>query len=158
MAKYTEQMQRLFDRYRTEVREAPATLDDVYNWATKEGLWKAREESIRAQFKEEMAKALREQYRTDSAGRRYRAKHAVRYTIAGKQLNLWGDIDKDPHAYMEIAFAQRRRRIAGELHQLKVDVDHFNEANPNDEPIQLSLNFEDDVLERLVDEGLVEAA
>ena len=70
----------------------------------------------------------------------------------------WGDIDKDPHAYMEIAFAQRRRRIAGELHQLKVDVDHFNEANPNDEPIQLSLNFEDDVLERLVDEGLVEAA
>jgi hypothetical protein len=30
MANYTEQLQRLFDRYRSEVREAPATLDDVY--------------------------------------------------------------------------------------------------------------------------------
>lgn len=158
MAKYTEQMQRLFDHYRREVREAPATLDDVYSWATEKGLWKAREESIRTQFKEEMAKALREQYRTDSAGRRYRAKHAVRSTIAGKQLNLWGDIDKDPRTYMEIAFAQRRRRIGGELHQLKVDVDHFNEAHPDDKPIQLSLNFEDDVRERLIDEGLAEAA
>lgn len=158
MAKYTEQMQRLFDRYRQEVDEAPAVLDDVHAWATENGLWEAREESVRAQFKEEMAKALREQYRTDSGGRRYRAKHPVRHVVEGRQLNFWGDIDKDPHTYMEIAFAQRRRRIAGELHQLKVDVDHFNEAHPNDKPIQLSLNFEDDVQERLVDEGLVEAA
>lgn len=158
MAKYTEQMQRLFNRYRKEVSEAPVILDDVYAWATKNKLWVPREESIRAQFKEEMAKALREEYRTDPAGRRYRAKHPVRHTISGKQLNLWGDIDKDPRTYMEIAFAQRRRRIAGELHQLRVDVDHFNAAHPDEKPIQLSLNFEDDVRERLIDEGLAEAA
>jgi hypothetical protein len=59
---------------------------------------------------------------------------------------------------MEIAFAQKRRRVAGELHQLKIDVDHYNEAHPDETPIQLSLNFEDDVLERLVEEGLAEAA
>lgn len=158
MAKYTEQMQHIFDRYRNEVREAPTTLDDVYTWATKNRLWEAREESIRAQFKLEMAQALREQYRTDATGRRYRAKHAVIHTIAGKQLSFWGDIDKDPRSYMEIAFSQRRRRIAGEVHQLKIDVDHFNETHLNDKPFQLSLNFEDDVQERLVDEGLAEAA
>jgi len=158
MANYTEQMQHLFDRYRSEVREAPATLDDVYVWATNNRLWEAREQSIRAQFKEEMAQALREQYRTDATGRRYRAKHAVRHAFAGKQLSFWGDIDKDPRDYMEITFAQKRRRIAGELHQLKVDVDHFNETHPDEKPIQLSLNFEDDVLERLVEEGLAAAA
>lgn len=109
-----------------------------------------RQESLRAQFKGEMAQALREQYRTDAAGRRYRAKHAVRHTFAGKQLSFWGD------NYMEIAFAQKRRRIAGELHQLKLDVDHFNESRPDEKPIQLSLNFEDDVLERLVDGAMQE--
>jgi hypothetical protein len=158
MANYNEQMQRLFDRYRSDVREAPTTLDDVYAWAIKLGLWEGREDSIRAQFKEEMAQALREDYRTDATGRRYRAKHAVRHTFAGKQMSFWGDIDKDPRDYMEIAFAQKRRRIAGELHQLKVDVDHYNEKHPEETPIQLSLNFEDDVLERLVEEGLAEAA
>jgi hypothetical protein len=158
MANYNEQMQRLFNRYRSEVREAPATLDDVYAWAIKLGLWEGREDSIRAQFKEEMAQALREDYRTDATGRRYRAKHAVRHMFAGKQISFWGDIDKDPRDYMEIAFAQKRRRIAGELHQLKIDVDHYNEKHPEETPIQLSLNFEDDVLERLVEEGLAEAA
>jgi len=158
MANYTEQMQRLFNRYRTEVREAPTTLDDVYTWAIENKLWEAREDSIRAQFKEEMAQALREEYRTDETGRRYRAKHAVRHMFAGKQKSFWGDIDKDPRDYMEIAFAQKRRRVAGELHQLRIDVDHYNDKHPDEAPIQLSLNFEDDVMERLVDEGLAEAA
>jgi hypothetical protein len=81
-------MQRLFNRYRTEVREAPVALDEVYTWAIKNGLWEAREESVRAQFKEEMAQALREEYRTDEMGRRYRAKHVVRHMFAGKQLSF----------------------------------------------------------------------
>jgi hypothetical protein len=108
MANYNEQMQRLFDRYRNEVREAPVPLDDVYEWTVKNKLWQAREDSIRAQFKEEMAQALREQYRTDDAGRKYRAKHAVRHTFAGKQLSFWGDIDKDPRDYIE-SYAARAR-------------------------------------------------
>ena len=158
MATYAEQMQRIFNRYRKEVSETPATLDDVYAWAATNGFWEPREESIRAQFKEEMAQALREEYRTDAAGRRYRAKHAVRRTLAGRQQSFWGDIDKDPRSYMEISFAQKRRRIAGELHQLKVDVDHYNDAHTDEPPIQLSLNFEEDIFERLTEEGLAEAA
>lgn len=59
---------------------------------------------------------------------------------------------------MEVAFQQKRRRIAGELHQLKIDVDHYNAAHPAEKPIQLVLNFEDDVKERLIEEGLEDAA
>lgn len=158
MANYTEQMQHLFDRYRGEVREAPVVLDDIFAWAVENRLWQPREESVRGQFKEEMAQALREHYRTDAAGRKYRAKHAVRHVFAGKQLTFWGDIDKDPRDYIEVAFAQRRRRIGGELHQLKIDVDHYNEAHPEESPLQLCLNFEDDIRERLIEEGFEEAA
>jgi hypothetical protein len=140
------------------MESGPAMLDDVYAWAKKEGLWKPREENIRAQFKEEMAQALREEYRTDESGRRYRAKHAVRAKIGDKQISFWGDIDRDPRDHMVTSFAQKRRHITGECHQLKIDVDHFNETHPNEEPIQLSLNFEDDVNERLVEEGLADVA
>lgn len=158
MASYNEQMQRIFSRYQKEVHGGPAMLDDVYTWAKKEGLWEPREEDIRAQFKEEMAQALREEYRMDATGRRYRAKHAVRTKFAGKQISFWGDIDRDPRDYMVTAFAQKRRHIAGECHQLKIDVDHRNETHPEEEQIPLSLNFEEDVKERLVGEGLEDAA
>jgi hypothetical protein len=158
MANYNEQMQQIFDRYRKDVHDAPTALDDVYDWATRSKLWEPSEESKRAQFKEDMAQALREEYRTDKAGRRYRAKHAVRHMFKGRQMSFWGDIDTDPRDYMVIAFQQRRRRIAGEVHQLKVDVDHYNDVHPGEAPIQLCMNFEEDVLERLVEEGLATAA
>jgi hypothetical protein len=70
MATYNEQMQRIFSRYQEEVHGGPAMLDNVYAWARKKRLWEPREEDIRAQFKEEMAQALREEYRTDEVGRR----------------------------------------------------------------------------------------
>jgi hypothetical protein len=43
-------------------------------------------------------------------------------------------------------------------HQLKIDVDHRNETHPEEEQIPLSLNFEEDVKERLVEEDLEDAA
>jgi hypothetical protein len=154
MANHTEQMQRLFSRYRNEVLEAPVALDLVYDWAAKNKLWAASDESKRALFKAELAQALREEYSTDAAGRRYRVKHPVRHKFAGRQMTFWGDIDKDPRDFMEVAFQQKRRRIAGELHQLKIDVDHYNASHPDEKPIHLVLNFEDDVKERLIEEGL----
>jgi DNA-directed RNA polymerase subunit L len=156
MANYPQQMQRLFDRYRSENLEAPVVLDQVYEWAVTNELWAPGDESKRSLFKEEMAQALREEYKTDPAGRRYRVKHPVRHKFAGRQMTFWGDIDKDPRDFMEVAFQQKRRRIAGELHQLKVDVDHYNASHPDETPIQLVLNFEDDVKERLIEEGLAE--
>src|SRR5260370_37695243 len=95
MPSYNEQMQRIFNRYRKEVYDAPTMLDQVYSWAVQNELWEASEESKRKQFKEDMAQALREEYRTDKTGRRYRAKHAVRHMFKGQQQSFWGDIDKD---------------------------------------------------------------
>lgn len=99
------------------------------------------------------------EYRTDGAGRRYRSKHAVRSTnYDGKQMSLWDDIDVAPRAHMEKAFAQRRRGIVGDSHQLQLDVDHFNSVHPDVEPVQLILDFTDDVHEMLVAEGIEDAA
>lgn len=159
MAAYSQQMQDIFRKYQEEVSPDPADLRDVAAWAIKEGLWHPKPADVHARFAQEMADALREEYRTDKAGRRYRAKHAIRATnYDGKQMSLWDDIDTAPRAHMEKAFAQRRRGIVGDSHQLRLDVDHFNSVHPEEEPVQLILDFTDDVAEMLIAEGIDDAA
>lgn len=152
-------MQEIFRQYQAEVSSDPADLRDVAAWAISKGLWHPKPADIHERFSREMADALREEYRTDKAGRRYRAKHAVRATnFDGKQMSLWDDIDTAPRAHMEKAFGQRRRQIVSDCHQVRLDVDHYNSANPDVAPIQLILDFTDDVNEMLVAEGIDDAA
>ena len=50
---------------------------------------------------------------------------------------------------MEKAFAQRREQVVGDLMQLKTDVDVYNDMNKGRRPpIQIELDFRDDVAER----------
>jgi hypothetical protein len=54
---------------------------------------------------------------------------------------------------MEIAFQQRRNQIVGDCVQLKRDVDSYNENRLPPQPIQLVLDFTDDVAEREIMDG-----
>lgn len=152
MTTYTHQMQSIFDRFREEVSDNPISLRVVAKWAIDNDLWQPHESDMLSKFAEQMARALREEYRVDAKGRRYRAKHAVRESENGKQLSFWADIDTAPRLHMVKAFAQRRIGIVGDCHQLRVDVDHYNDMKPNEEPIQLVLDFTEDVEERLYHE------
>ncbi|WP_161494534.1 hypothetical protein [Caulobacter sp. B11] len=49
---------------------------------------------------------------------------------------------------MQRAFIQRREQIVGDCVQLATDVLVYNEMNTNVEPIQMVLDFTDDVTER----------
>src|SRR5688572_29735286 len=100
MANYHQQMQEIFRRYQEEVSPDPADLRVVAAWALQEKLWHPRPADIHARFAEDMATALREEYRTDNAKRRYRAKHAVRVFRDGKQMSFWADIDTAPRGHM----------------------------------------------------------
>lgn len=126
----------------------PVDLAEVYAWARRHRRWEAPPASQLRQFKEEMARAAREEYYTDPQGRRVRKKHAaVVLKEGGKQQWLWADIETAPPGHMRLALEQRRRGVLGGLAQLKADMDSYNENfNPRpDQPIQLSFNFEDDL-------------
>ncbi len=111
--------------------------------------------SVISQCADDLSKALREEYRVDANGRRYRAKHAVRINSGGIQLSFWADIDTAPRVHMEKAFFQRRRNIVGGCYQLKTDVDYFNGKYSSNEPINLVLDFTMDVKEIEVMNGFV---
>jgi hypothetical protein len=49
---------------------------------------------------------------------------------------------------MEKAFAQRREQVIGDCLQLQIDVEAYNAMNHAEKPIQLILDFTDDVAER----------
>jgi hypothetical protein len=49
------------------------------------------------------------------------------------------------------AFGWRRQQIVGDCHQLKIDVDVYNDQNATVEPIQLVLDFTNDVAELEMD-------
>lgn len=147
MINYTEQLQNIWKKYEDAKNPMFVTARDVARWAIKQGLWKPQPSDIEKRCAEELARAAREEYRTDKHGRRYRARHSARVEKNGKQLNLWADIDKAPRGHMVLAFSQRRRQIVGDCHQLKTDVDHYNNLNLTELPIQMVFDFTEDLAE-----------
>jgi hypothetical protein len=151
MTTFNEQLQNLWHRYEREHGGVPSPPIHVVEWAMKRGLLEAPRYDPKEALAEAMARALREEYRTDSSGRRYRVNHAVRITRNGVQTSLWAELDSAPRDHMIKAFAQRRRQIVGDCVQLKTDVDVYNDKHTDVDPIQVVLDFTDDVAEALID-------
>ena len=147
MATFQEQMQAIFGRYNSEVDSAPVTLDEVAVWAIENRLFQPAPRDVVKLCREALADSLRQERRVDAKGRRYRAKHSVRMTVGGAQLSLWADIDNAPQSFMEKSFGQRRKAIVDDSFQIKQDVDHYNDEHPDQSPIQMVLDFTDDVAE-----------
>lgn len=147
MASMNEQLQKIFDLYRQEVRPDPVSLDEVAAWAMAKGLYQPAPKDIIKIFCDDMARSLRQEKRIDAQGREYRAKHCIKDKVGDRQLRLWMDIDAAPQWFMQRSFQERRRAIIGDCHQLKQDVDHYNDINSGSKPIQLVLDFSDDVAE-----------
>lgn len=147
MANFNEQMQRIFDRYTAEVDDGPVPLDVVAEWAIQHGLFRPAPRDVVKICREALAESLRQEKRVDDKGRRYRAKHSVRTSVGGTQLSLWADIDRAPRSFMEKSFGQRRKAIVDDCFQVKQDVDHYNDEHSTAEPIQIVLDFSEDVAE-----------
>jgi hypothetical protein len=150
MSSYKEELQRFWHLYRDAGHSESPTAKEVASWAYDAGLWKPRASDIVDVLAEDLARAWREEYATDSKGRRYRKKHPRRVERDGKQLYLWEDLETAPREHMELAFAQRRQQIVGDCIQLSIDVDVYNGRNRDKEPIQIVLDFEDDVNEHFL--------
>ena len=149
---YNEQLKDIADLYRSSSQPWPATARQIAIWAINNGHYRTHHAKIVAKAAEEFATAMREDYYTDPQGRRVRALHVARVIIrdpdgARTQKMLWDDIRYATRDFMARAFQLRRRQIVGDCKQLKTDVDSFNDNRQGERPIQLVLDFTDDVIE-----------
>jgi hypothetical protein len=152
-----ERLQKAWHHFDDRLDHLPSSTRQACEWAVAEGLLQVPEVDPYDILADQMAAALRAEYKTDSRGRRYRVNHAVRISKAGVQYTFWAMMGFAPHDHMEKAFAQRREQIVGDCVQLKIDVDAYNEMNTEkNEEVQLVLDFTEDVAER--EQGFGKAA
>ena len=144
---YTQQMQRLAEDYIQAGEPWPATARAIAAWAIRNNLWQPQPSAVISQCADHLARALREEYRTDPQGRRVRAKHLAPIYQNGKQMVFWDDIQTASRDHMRAAFQTRRRQIVGDCHQLKTDLDSYNENFNTSQPIQMVFDFTQDLQE-----------
>ena len=155
MANYKEQIRDIWRQYREEVSTDPVDLKTVAAWAICKGLWAPRPVDLSASLANDLAQSLREEKRIDKAGREYRANIPVRRKAKdGQSLFEWADIDDAPRLHVEKSVQQERRSIASDCYALVMKVDHYNEAHPDEEPIQIIMDFEEDIEEMKIARGL----
>jgi hypothetical protein len=154
MASYKDQLRVIWARYREEVSTDPVDLRTVASWAISKKLWFPRPVDLSSSLAADLADSLREVKRVDKAGREYRALIPVRESDKGLPLFKWADIDDAPRTHVEKGLQQERRSIASDCFALAMKAEHYSEAHPDEEPIELVLDFTQDVEEEKIARGL----
>lgn len=155
MAKYKDQLRAIWKQYRNEKSTDPIDLQTVAKWAIDKRLWAPRPVDLNQSLANDLAQALREEKRVDRSGREYRANIPVRQRAKdGITLFQWADIDDAPRLHVEKSVQQERRSISSDCYALLMKVEHYNDAHPDEEPIQLILDFNEDVEEMKIADGL----
>ena len=145
---FTEQLQSIANRYLEEHEGKPTSKRDMAAWAINHNLSKPQPADMVSQCADQLAQPMREENIVDPQGRSVRAKHVTRIKDdEGEQTFLWADIRMAPPEHMTIALKQRRQHIVGECHQLKLDVDSYNENRRPSTQIPMTFDFTMDLLE-----------
>jgi hypothetical protein len=145
MTKHQE-MQRIIRLYKDETGEKEVDMHKVAKFAAGKGWPLPKPDAPLELLAKEFSQAAREEVRRDTrTGRPYRANHAVRYGAGPMQYTLWIDIDEAPRGPMLKSLVNRREQMVGDGLQLTLDADHWNSIHSNEEPIQLPMDFTQDV-------------
>jgi hypothetical protein len=81
------------------------------------------------------------------SGQRVRLLHPAPLLTSGGKEMVWDDIRTAPREHMQMSFQHRRHGIVGDCRQMKVDVDSYNDAHPDDDAIQIVFDFAMDLAE-----------
>jgi hypothetical protein len=151
MSVYNRRLVELFERYVLETGLMEVSAREVARWMIANGEWDQYPLEMEKQCAKDLARALGEVYHDDPQGRRVRSKHVAVVERDGEQMALWSDMTTATREHMALAFQQRRQRIVGDCPQLRIDVDSYNaNYNASGEPIQIILDFTDDVAESML--------
>lgn len=144
---YKEQIQRIEKRYRESGQKWPASAIEVATWAIGKKLYEMHPSAVIRKFADQIAQVWRDEYMTDPQNRRVRVKHAAKCSEHGETKWLWDDMRTATRHHMETSFQNKRDQIVMDCHQLKLDVDSYNENYNKGEKIQLVLDFRLDLEE-----------
>ncbi len=145
MATKIEEMQR-FARYYREKVGRDATMNEVAAAAVQAGWPLPKPKDPIDILAKAFAEAERDEMKYDEeTGEPYRANISYKVKQGAKQLTFWGDIDTAPREKMLANVALRREQMIGDGLQLTRDANHWNRINPDKVPVDVELDFTDEV-------------
>jgi hypothetical protein len=155
MADRNEQILRAWDEWEATTGAEANNPDDFITWAVENKKLLPHMEDVRRILRKQVSTALRQAMRLDEAGFSYRAKQCVTLLEEGLQLRLWFDTDKGGTTNLrQKAVRQRRDAIANDVYRAVCDVEHMNNAFPDDPQLNFFTDFAEDCAERRAAEHL----
>jgi hypothetical protein len=144
-----EQYQAIIRRYREVTGNEAVDMHEVAKFAIGLGVKPPRPKTPEALLAEKFSAAAREETAKDEVtGRPYRVNVAITDWRSGEQLTFWHTLDAAPRPVAHKGLMQRREQMVGDAVSLADDADHWNRVHPDQEPIQIPLDFEFDVMLR----------
>jgi hypothetical protein len=132
--------------YKEETGEKEIDMRDVAKFAADRGWPLPEPASPLDLLAKQFTNAAREEIRRDKAtGRPYRANHAISTGQGDLFRHRWIDIDEAGRPQMLKSLMKRREQMVGDGLQLSLDLDHWHAINPNEEPIDIPMDFTLDI-------------
>lgn len=145
----SQQYQAVIRLYRETFGVDQVDMNEVAKFAIARGVKAPVPKTPEAMLAEKLSSAAREETAVDDAtGRPYRVNFAVTDRSNGQQLTFWHTLNTAPRRIAHKGLMQRREQMVGDAVSLSDDADHWNRIHPEEEPIQIPLDFEFDVLLR----------
>lgn len=146
MSNKSQRMQNIIRLYKERTGLGSVEMHNVAKFAAEMGWPLPQPKSAIDRLAEQFSAAAREEIRKDDVtGRPYRANLAITTWQNGSQLTFWTDIDEAPRHVAHKSFVQRREQMVGDALQLTFDVTHWNRVHEGEAPIEMPLDFTDDV-------------
>lgn len=138
-----QMMQRIMRLYREQTGASGIDMDEVARFAVKMGMPLPEPSDPYAALAKQFAQAAREEIKYDKwTGQPYRVNHAV----PGLQGRFnWYDIDTAPRAPMVTSLINRRQQMVADGWHLTLDADHWNAIHSDELPIQIPMDFTQDI-------------
>ena len=120
----------------------------VAEWAYATGRWEPPDYDPIKDCARALSRAAREEYYTDPQGREIRRRQSYVYVDEfGQKRWMFADIISASPEKISRSLQRRRRAALGDIIQLDKDRRSYNENNPYGAEIQMSFNFDEDLLE-----------
>lgn len=152
-----EEIQRLFRIYKEETQTQFVKDTDFAIWLEERGWNMPTPPTALELLEKKIHDALRKETRRDGkTGLEYKVN--LSFNPGDGQGSFLVDVDEAPRHVIHKCLKQRRDQTAGDVYQMVLIEDHWNDTHPNEEPIHMPQDYALDVEIKKQNDGMDDQA
>ncbi len=150
MARFDEQIVRLWQEWEAETGQGSGDPDDFVDWAVANRKLVPRPQDVRKMLRRQVTQSLRQARRRDvEGGFTYRAFQSASLFESGEVIKHYFDTDTGGSPSLrQKSVRQRREAIANDVYRAVCDVDRMNRVHKDNPQLNFFADLTDDVVEQ----------